>query len=242
MSRIRALYANNFGNHAPKSNKKILNIYQRCTTSSVLPSAMNIKKYQGKLYAIDPKSPLSVRELVIVTGKNSPQIFSIAAKLGLRHPALSQSETKSLVCDALKTMGITEPVLLGSSSSKKNSSINTNLTVGQNNNLGNLNLSGGNNTSNKNIQNSIKNFNNQRTINNSGIVRNSNGSIIARNNGTPLTAVRPKINKFSLSSPSFSSSSSTKFKPRINKVPNHKNINAENRNLQERLNKLAEKI
>jgi hypothetical protein len=112
-------------------------------------------------------------------------------------------------------------------------------------NGGNINLSGGNNsgnTSNKNIQNSIKNFNSQRTINNSGIVRNSNGSIIARNNGTPLTAVRPKINKFSLSSPSFSSSSSTNFKPRINKVPNHKNINAENRNLQERLNKLAEKI
>jgi hypothetical protein len=247
MSRIRALYANNFGNHVPKSNKKILNIYQKCTTSSVLPSSMNIKKYQGKLYAVDPKSPLSIRELVTLLGRGSPQIFSVAAKLGLRHPGLSQSETKSLVCDALTTMGITEPVLLGSSSTKKNSSVNTNLNLGQNRNLGNLgNTNGMNNNknlvnNNNMIQKSLSNFNSQRSINKNGLVRNANGSIVARNNGTPLRAVKPKVNKFSLSESSSSSNSFSTVKPKINTFT-RENTNAENRKLQERLNKIAERI
>ena len=123
---IRGAFLNNFG-FTRKSNRVMYNTYQRCRASEVIPGGMNLRRYNGKLYAIDPKSPLSAKDLVeaLTKGSTAKTLTRIAGKLGLAFRG-SREHTRALICDSLKARKIAEPVLLGSSGSKKNKSLVTN--------------------------------------------------------------------------------------------------------------------
>ncbi len=123
---IRGAFLNNFG-FTRKSNRVMYNTYQRCRASEVIPGGMNLRRYNGKLYAIDPKSPLSVKDLVdaLTKGTNVKTLTRIAGKLGLGFRG-TREHTRALICDSLKARKIGEPVLLGSSVSKKNKSLMAN--------------------------------------------------------------------------------------------------------------------
>jgi hypothetical protein len=101
------------------------NTYQRCRGTSLLPAHMDTRRYAGKMYAIDPRSPLSARDFVeLLTKQNSVRSLSrIAAKMGLRFKT-SKAETKALICDALTARKIAEPVLIGGVEARKTKSSN----------------------------------------------------------------------------------------------------------------------
>jgi len=110
--------------------------YQRCQGTSLIPGGMNIRRYKGKLYALDPRSPLSARDFVCTLSRGTTvrDLTRVANKLGLRFKN-SKAETKALICDSLSARKIAEPVLLSSPRSR-NSSVN-NRTVSLGGSLGN---------------------------------------------------------------------------------------------------------
>jgi hypothetical protein len=146
--------------------------YQRCRGSALVPSGMNIRRYNGKLYAIDPKSPLTARDFVTLLNTQTSVVglTRVASKMGLRFKH-SKAETKALICDALATRKIAEPVLLGATTKRVTTThVNTNKT------------------------NTPMNMNTYKT--NTPMNTNTNKSNMPMNTNktnTPLTNVRPKI-------------------------------------------------
>ena len=213
-SRIQNLYRSNFGMVPPKTNKNTFDIYHKCHSSTLLPSLMNLKKYNGKLYAIDPKSLLTARDFVILLGKGG-SLTSIASKLGLLHVGMTRTETKSLICNALQAMNIAEPVLLGilkKSRMNMTPQMNTipNMTP-QMNTIPNMTPQ----------MNTIPNMTPQMN----GMKRNENGNIIARNNGTPtlnesFQSVIPKLNPIKLKNNNQKQNNTQNIMNRINKLAN----------------------
>jgi len=138
---IRGAFLNNFG-FTKKSNRNMYNTYQKCRGTSLLPAHMNTGRYAGKVYAIDPRSPLSARDFVeLLSRQNSVRSLTrIAAKMGLRFKT-SKAETKAVICDALTARKIAEPVLIGGVEARKTKSIlaNNSLTNTGIRNQGNVN-------------------------------------------------------------------------------------------------------
>jgi hypothetical protein len=204
------------------------NTYQRCRASEVIPGGMNLRRYNGKLYAIDPKSPLSVKDLVdaLTKGTNVKTLTRIAGKLGLGFRG-TREHTRALICDSLKARKIGEPVLLGSSGSKKNKSLVSNNRL---NNLGNRT----NNSS--SLNNSSLNLGNNSSSMNLGTPSNSiNGSV----NGIPPPSFKPRI-RLNTANNSPGSPSLGKLRPK--RLMNTPNKNAEINNLRRELNNLANKV
>jgi hypothetical protein len=137
---IRGAFMNNFGT-TKKTNRNMYNTYERCRAAEVIPGGMNLRKYDGKLYAIDPRSPLSVKDLVetLSPGVTLKTLARVASKLGLPFRD-TKERMKAMICDSLKSRKIAEPVLL---SSIRTSSANRSRTNARLNSLGNNGRSGG---------------------------------------------------------------------------------------------------
>jgi hypothetical protein len=145
---VRGAFMNNFGT-AKKSNKSMYNTYQRCRAADVIPGGMNMRTCDGRMYAVDPRLEmdpirLTIRDLVQVL-KASParkDVSRVATKLGFDFTG-SIDQTKAMICDALESHNILEPVLLGSKGAKRNANQlpmnnanNANRVPGTNNNGG----------------------------------------------------------------------------------------------------------
>jgi hypothetical protein len=149
---IKGTFLNNFG-FTKGTNLNMYNTYQQCRGTSLIPPGMNLRRFGGKLYAIDPKSPLLIRDFVTTLSRGTTVrgLSRVASKIGLRFKN-SKAETKALICDALQARKITEPVLLGilkqsfkksvnMSNLNKSISSNLNKSVLNNRNVSNLNKS-----------------------------------------------------------------------------------------------------
>jgi hypothetical protein len=159
--------------------------YQRCRGSALVPSGMNIRRYNGKLYAIDPKSPLTARDFVTLLNTQTSVVglTRVASKMGLRFKH-SKAETKALICDALATRKIAEPVLLGATTKRVTTThVNTNKT----NTPMNMNTYKTNTPMNMNTNTYKTNTPMNTNTNKSNMPMNTNKT------NTPLTNVRPKI-------------------------------------------------
>ena len=146
---IRGAFMNNFGT-TKKTNRNMYNTYQRCRAAEVIPGGMNLRRYDGKLYAVDPRSPLGVKDLVdaLTPGVTLKSLIRIASKLGLP-PRDTKERMKAMICDSLKSRKIAEPVLLSvvRSSTNRSASRNNGGLGGNNGGLGGNNggMGGGNN-------------------------------------------------------------------------------------------------
>ena len=78
--------------------------------TNIMPP-MDYRKFEGKTYLIDPRSPLSIKDFIILFG-NSPeeQIQKIAKKLELVSNGISKSELKSNIFKVLKALNVYEPI------------------------------------------------------------------------------------------------------------------------------------
>ncbi len=146
---------NNFG-ATKKSNKSMYNTYQRCRAADVIPGGMNMRTCDGRMYAVDPRLEmdpirLTIRDLVQVLKANPARkdVSRVASKLGFDFTG-SIDQTKAMICDALESHNILEPVLLGSKGgAKKNASMNMNQlplnnNQGRGNNVNQLPTAGNN--------------------------------------------------------------------------------------------------
>jgi len=231
---IRGAFLNNFG-FTRKSNRVMYNTYQRCRASEVIPGGMNLRRFNGRLYAIDPKSPLSAKDLVeaLTKGSTAKTLTRIAGKLGLAFRG-SREHTRALICDSLKARKIAEPVLLGSSGSKKNRAVMrpNSLVPNQNSvnigNQGNAVMTGNGNRVNGNQSNSM---------NQGSPINSLNGST----NGLPPPSFKPRI-KLNLNNSNNVSSSPNLGKLRPKRFVGKPNKNAELNNLRRELNNLANRV
>ena len=225
---IRGAFLNNFG-FTRKSNRVMYNTYQRCRASEVIPGGMNLRRYNGKLYAIDPKSPLSAKDLVeaLTKGSTAKTLTRIAGKLGLAFRG-SREHTRALICDSLKARKIAEPVLLGSSGSKKNMRPNS---LVPNQNLGNV-VNQGNSV---NGGNSVNRSTNGNSMNQGSPINSLNGST----NGLPPPSFKPHI-KLNLNNSNNSSPNLGKLRPK--RFVGKPDKNAEINNLRRELNNLANRV
>jgi len=210
---IRGTFLNNFGLDK-RSNRYMYDTYQRCRGSALVPSGMNIRRYNGKLYAIDPKSPLTARDFVTLLNTQTSVVglTRVASKMGLRFKH-SKAETKALICDALATRKIAEPVLLGATTKRVTTThVNTNKTntpmnmntyktntpmnIYKTNTPMNTNTYKTNTPMNTNKSNMPMNMNTNTYKTNTPMNMNTNKSNMPMNTNktnTPLTNVRPKI-------------------------------------------------
>jgi len=198
---------------------------------------MNLRKFNGKLFAIDPKSPLTARDFIDLLSRTVSVrgLTRVASKMGLRFKN-SKAETKALVCDALKTRKIAEPVLLGGVTHKMLAAPVTNAMI--NNRVPNSMNNGGVKTNNR-APNSMNNGGAlaPNSVNNGGAMANNR---VPNGGMTPNSVNNRTPNSMNNGTKSFSS-----IRPRIQpftKSATTGNSSANMSNLQARLNKLAEKI
>jgi hypothetical protein len=168
---------------------------------------MNTGRYAGKVYAIDPRSPLSARDFVeLLSRQNSVRSLTrIAAKMGLRFKT-SKAETKAVICDALTTRKIAEPVLIGGVEARKTKSILAN------NSLINRNLGANNGSGNQGTPLANRNLGANNGSGNQGTpLTNANQSAVRPtfqlNNGrsSSLGNIRPRFKPFAMGGSSSSS-------------------------------------
>jgi hypothetical protein len=79
-----------------------------CKHTKIVPP-MEYSVYKGKMYFIDPKSPLSVRDFVEMFSKGG-DIKSAARKLKLVTENITDRELRSNIIDVLKNLNISEPI------------------------------------------------------------------------------------------------------------------------------------
>jgi hypothetical protein len=101
---VPAKYANKM------SVSSICKVSKMSSKTKILPP-MEYRQYKGKMYLIDPKSPLSIRDfiLLLTTGKTD-DIKRIANEMGLLTDSISKSEIKSNIIKLLKVLNISEPI------------------------------------------------------------------------------------------------------------------------------------
>ena len=83
---------------------------KQCKTTNIMPP-MEYRQFKGKMYLIDPKSPLSIKDFVLLLGKGSTDdIKRIAKLIGLVTNSVTKSELKSNIIKILQTLNISEPI------------------------------------------------------------------------------------------------------------------------------------
>jgi hypothetical protein len=83
---------------------------KQCKTTNIMPP-MEYRQFKGKMYLIDPKSPLSIKDFVLLLGKGSTDdIKRISKSIGLVTNSVTKSELKSNIIKILQTLNISEPI------------------------------------------------------------------------------------------------------------------------------------
>ena len=118
---------------AKMSVNSICTAFKACKKTNIMPP-MDYRRFEGKVYLIDPKSPLSIEDFMMVLGPGQlSDVQRIAKKLGLMTNGPSKSELKSNIIKILQTLNISEPVEIPSQTVKK--VISENLGNGSNYNV-----------------------------------------------------------------------------------------------------------
>jgi len=132
LNNARAMIRTNLGVPREFANKMSANAickaYKNCKHTTILPP-MDFHMVNGQGYCIDPRSPLSVKDYLVLFGKEG-DLNRIAKKVGLVPIGLSRKILKASIIDMLKSLDISEPIELPSKRAPRTSSSN---------NLGNLN-------------------------------------------------------------------------------------------------------
>ena len=81
-----------------------------CKNTNIMPP-MDYRQFKGKMYLIDPKSPLSIKDFLLLLGKSSTDdIKRIAKSVGLVTLSVTKSELVSSIIKILQTLNISEPI------------------------------------------------------------------------------------------------------------------------------------
>lgn len=187
LANSRAMIRTNLGVPREYANKMSANgictAFKNCQQTNILPP-MDFRTKGTKSYLIDPKSPISLSDYLILFGKGD--LKRVAKKVGLVHLGLSRSVVKAGIIDMLKSLKICEPVELPSKRTPK-----TVMNLG-NGNTGNMNTGNMNtgNSSNFNRNTGNRNTGNMNTGNRNSSNFNSTGnsSNFNRNTGNSSTS------------------------------------------------------
>lgn len=130
LNNSRAMIRTNLGVPKEYANKMSANAickaYKDCRNTTILPP-MDFHMVDGRGYCIDPKSPLSVKDYIVLFGEGD--LTRIAKKVGLVPIGLSRRILKASIIDMLKSLGICEPIKLPfKGSPKTNNSFPTPVT------------------------------------------------------------------------------------------------------------------
>ena len=199
LANSRAMIRTNLGVPREYANKMSANgictAFKNCQQTNILPP-MDFRTKGTKSYLIDPKSPISLSDYLILFGKGD--LKRVAKKVGLVHLGLSRSVVKAGIIDMLKSLKICEPVELPSKRTPKTvmnlGNGNRNMNTGNGNrnmNTGNMNT-GNMNTGNMNTGTRTPNFN-RNTGNSSTSSNNSSSEPNWSPNGMPPTKKEFKI-------------------------------------------------
>ena len=199
LANSRAMIRTNLGVPREYANKMSANgictAFKNCQQTNILPP-MDFRTKGTKSYLIDPKSPISLSDYLILFGKGD--LKRVAKKVGLVHLGLSRSVVKAGIIDMLKSLKICEPVELPSKRTPKTvmnlGNRNRNMNTGNGNrnmNTGNMNT-GNMNTGNMNTGTRTPNFN-RNTGNSSTSSNNSSSEPNWSPNGMPPTKKEFKI-------------------------------------------------
>ena len=106
---------------ASMNRNNLCNAYKRCGKNSSSLPPMSFAKTTKHVYLIDSNSPITAREYGIIFGNGKlTQIKKIATKLGFMVTKLNtKEELKGKIIEMLKKLGLTEPIQLPVTVSKK---------------------------------------------------------------------------------------------------------------------------
>ena len=106
---------------ASMNRNNLCNAYKRCGKNSSSLPPMSFAKTTKHVYLIDSNSPITAREYGIIFGNGKlTQIKKIATKLGFMVTKLdTKDELKGKIIEMLKKLGLTEPIQLPVTVSKK---------------------------------------------------------------------------------------------------------------------------
>ncbi len=106
---------------ASMNKNNLCNAYKRCGKNSSSLPPMSFAKTTKHIYLIDSNSPITAREYSIIFGNGKlTQIKKIATKLGFMVTKLdTKDELKGKIIEMLKKLGLTEPIQLPVTVSKK---------------------------------------------------------------------------------------------------------------------------
>lgn len=131
----------------------ICTAFKNCQQTNILPP-MDFRTKGTKSYLIDPRSPISLSDYLVLFGKGD--LKRVAKKVGLIHVGLSRTVVKAGIIDMLKSLNICEPVELPTKRTPKSPNVNMN---------GNMNTGSGN----RNLMNT---GNGNRNLMNNGSMNN----------------------------------------------------------------------
>jgi len=115
--------------------KSICLAFKLCKKTNIMPP-MDYRRFGNKVYLIDPKSPLSIQDFMMVLGPGQlSDVQKIAKKLGLMTEGITKSELKTNIIKILQTLNISEPVEIPSR--KVQAVVSENLGYGTNYNVTN---------------------------------------------------------------------------------------------------------
>lgn len=195
----RAMIRSNLGVPRAYANKMSVNnictAFKNCQKTNILPP-MDLHTVGNHTYLIDPRSPISVNDYVVLFGKGD--LKKIAKKVGLVHLGLSRNIIKAGIIDVLKSLHICEPIELPTKRTPKNTvgnmSLTRNMSHGNTGNHVNTNLTGNN----KNRMNSDGNTGNMNLGGNTGNNKNLgnlNGNRLNMNNSFSSNGMPPMNTK-----------------------------------------------
>ena len=106
---------------ASMNRTNLCNAYKRCGKNSSSLPPMSFAKTTKHVYLIDSNSPITAREYGIIFGNGKlTQIKKIATKLGFMVTKLdTKDELKGKIIETLKKLGLSEPIQLPVTVSKK---------------------------------------------------------------------------------------------------------------------------
>ena len=89
----------------------ICHAFKTCKNTNIMPP-MEYRQYKGKMYLIDPKSPISIKDFILLLGNRSTiiDIQRIAKEFKLMTDSISKSELKSNIIKMLQALNISEPI------------------------------------------------------------------------------------------------------------------------------------
>ena len=93
-----------------------------CRSTTILPP-MNSSEFEGKRYMIDPKSPISAKDFVLLFGTSGTlsDCKRIARIFGLSTDCVSKNNLKSNIIQALQGLKISEPIEIPTKGMRKKS-------------------------------------------------------------------------------------------------------------------------